>query len=53
MNPGIDEPVMGFPSIELIATAGWSARTAMEDQTIHIWGFRAPPSVKTAVAPGR
>jgi 4'-phosphopantetheinyl transferase len=39
VNPDIDEPVMGFPSIELIATAGWPARTAMEDQTIHIWGF--------------
>jgi len=39
VNPGTDEPVMGFPSIELIAKAGWSAPTAMEDQTIHVWGF--------------
>ena len=39
MNPGVGEPVVGFPSIELIATAGWSAPTAMEDQTIHVWGF--------------
>ena len=39
MNPSTDEPVMGFPSIELIATAGWSAPTAMEDRTIHVWGF--------------
>ena len=39
MNPGVGEPVMGFPSIELIAKAGWSAPTAMEDQTIHVWGF--------------
>ena len=39
MNPGIGEPVMAFPSIELIATAGWSAPIAMEDRTIHVWGF--------------
>src|SRR3989338_2442075 len=38
-NPGIGEPVMAFPSIELIATAGWSAPIAMEDRTIHVWGF--------------
>lgn len=39
MNPGVGEPVMAFPSIELIATAGWSAPIAIEDRTIHIWGF--------------
>ena len=39
MNPGTGEPVMAFPSIELIATAGWSAPIMMEDQTIHVWGF--------------
>jgi len=39
VNPGIGEPVMAFPSIELIATAGWSAPIAMEERTIHVWGF--------------
>ena len=39
MNSGAGEPVMAFPSIELIATAGWSAPIAMEDRTIHAWGF--------------
>ena len=39
VNPGVGEPVMAFPSIELIATAGWSAPIAIEDRTIHIWGF--------------
>ncbi len=39
MNPGVGEPVMGFPSIELIATAGWSVPIGMEDRTIHVWAF--------------
>ena len=39
MNPGTAEPVMVFPSIEVIATAGWSAPIEMEDRTIHVWGF--------------
>ena len=39
MNPGIGEPVMVFPSIEVIATSGWSAPIEMEDRTIHVWGF--------------
>ena len=39
MNQGIGVPVMGFPSIELIATAGWSAPITVEDRTIHVWGF--------------
>jgi len=39
LNPGIDELVMAFPSIELIATAGWSVPIGMEDRTIHVWGF--------------
>lgn len=39
MNPGAGEPVMAFPSIALIATAGWSEPIAIEDRTIHIWGF--------------
>jgi 4'-phosphopantetheinyl transferase len=30
---------MAFPSIELIATVGWSAPIAIEDRTIHAWGF--------------
>jgi len=39
VNPGTAEPVMVFPSIEVIATAGWSAPIGMEDRTIHVWGF--------------
>ncbi len=39
MNPGVGELVMIFPSIEVAATAGWSAPIAMEDRTIHVWGF--------------
>ena len=39
MNPGADEPVIAFPSTELISTACWLAPIAMEDRTIHVWGF--------------
>jgi len=39
VNPDIGEPVMAFPSIELIATAGRSAPIIMEDRTVHVWGF--------------
>jgi 4'-phosphopantetheinyl transferase len=39
VNQGIDEPVMAFPSIELIATAGWSAPIEMENRAVHVWGF--------------
>lgn len=39
MNPGPSEPVMLFPSIEVVATAGWSVPIAMEDRAIHVWGF--------------
>lgn len=39
MNPGTSEPVMVFSSIEVVAIAGWSAPIAMEDRTIHVWGF--------------
>ncbi|MGH9425099.1 MAG: 4'-phosphopantetheinyl transferase family protein [Terriglobia bacterium] len=39
VNPGIGEPVMAFPPIESIATAGWAAPIVMEDRTIHVWGF--------------
>src|SRR4029077_381541 len=30
---------MAFPSIELIATTGWSVPIEMENQAIHVWGF--------------
>lgn len=39
MNPGIGQPVIAFPSIELIATANWSVPIGMEDRTIRVWGF--------------
>ncbi|MEP6958261.1 MAG: 4'-phosphopantetheinyl transferase superfamily protein [Nitrospirota bacterium] len=39
MNSGIGELVMAFPSIESIASAGWSTPIAMEDRAIHVWGF--------------
>ena len=39
IDTGIGEPVMAFPPIESIAMAGWSTPIAMEDQTIHVWGF--------------
>jgi 4'-phosphopantetheinyl transferase len=39
VNPGVQEPVVAFPSIELIATAGWSAPIEMENWAIHVWGF--------------
>jgi 4'-phosphopantetheinyl transferase len=39
VNLGIGEPVVAFPSIESIATAGWSVPIEIEDRTIHVWGF--------------
>jgi 4'-phosphopantetheinyl transferase len=39
MNPGVGEPVIVFPSIEVVATAGWSAPIGVENRTIHVWGF--------------
>mgnify|MGYP001352831670 CR=1 FL=1 len=39
VNSGVGEPAVSFPSTELIATAGWLAPIAMEDWTIHVWGF--------------
>lgn len=39
MKHGVGDPVMGFPSVEVVATAGWSAPIAMEDRAIHVWGF--------------
>jgi 4'-phosphopantetheinyl transferase len=39
VNLGIGERVMDFPSIESIALTGWSVPIAIEDRTIHVWGF--------------
>jgi 4'-phosphopantetheinyl transferase len=39
VNPDVGEPVMTFPSIELIATAGGAGPITMEDRTVHVWGF--------------
>jgi len=39
VNPDIGESVMGFPSIELIATTDWSAPNEMENRAVHVWGF--------------
>lgn len=39
MNPGVGEPAMVFPSIELTGIVGWSAPIAMEDRAIHVWAF--------------
>mgnify|MGYP001563301070 CR=1 FL=1 len=39
MNPGAGVPVMVFPSIEMVAAAGWSVPIGMESRTIHVWGF--------------
>src|SRR6185295_11913374 len=39
VNSDIGESVMGFPSIELIATADWSAPIEMENRAVHVWGF--------------
>jgi 4'-phosphopantetheinyl transferase len=39
VNPDIGESVMGFPSIELIATADWSAPIELENRAVHVWGF--------------
>jgi 4'-phosphopantetheinyl transferase len=30
---------MVFPSVDVVATVGWSAPVAMEDRAIHVWGF--------------
>lgn len=39
MNPVAGAPVMNFPSVELISTAGWSAPIAIENGAVHVWGF--------------
>jgi len=39
VNPDIGESVMAFPSIELMATADWSAPIEMENRAVHVWGF--------------
>lgn len=39
VNPDVGESVMTFPSIELIATTGWSAPIEMENRAVHVWSF--------------
>jgi 4'-phosphopantetheinyl transferase len=39
MNSNAGKSVMVFPSIESIATIGWSAPIAMENRIVHVWGF--------------
>ena len=39
MNQVISQPVMDFLSIESISPTGCSVPIAMEDRTIHVWGF--------------
>ena len=39
VNPDVGESVMAFPSIELIATTGWSSPMEMEERAAHVWGF--------------
>jgi|CXWL01.1.fsa_nt_gi 4'-phosphopantetheinyl transferase len=39
MNSNAGKSVMVYPSIESIATAGWSAPIAMESRIVHVWGF--------------
>jgi 4'-phosphopantetheinyl transferase len=39
VNPDVGESVMAFPSIEWMATTGWSSPIEMEDRAVHVWGF--------------
>jgi 4'-phosphopantetheinyl transferase len=39
VNPGVGGLVVAFPSIELIATIGWSSPIQMENRAVHLWGF--------------
>ncbi|HSB46007.1 MAG TPA: 4'-phosphopantetheinyl transferase superfamily protein [Nitrospira sp.] len=39
VSSGTGEPVVTFPSIDLIATAGRERSIACDDRTIHVWGF--------------
>lgn len=39
MNSGGGEPVMVFPSIEMVSTVGWSAPIEIANGAIHVWGF--------------
>ena len=45
MNPGTDEPVVTFPTIESISTAGWSTPIMTEERTVHVWGFSLDASL--------
>ena len=39
VNPDVGGLVVAFPSIELIATTGWSSPIELEDRVVHAWGF--------------
>lgn len=39
VSSGTGEPVVTFPSIDLIATAGLEKSITCDDCTIHVWGF--------------
>ena len=39
MNSNAGKSVIVFPSIESIATIGWSTPIAMENRIVHVWGF--------------
>ncbi len=39
MTSGAGEPVLTFPSIDLIATGGGKRSIECDDRTIHVWGF--------------
>lgn len=39
MNPCAGKPIIAFRPIQMLAAPGCSAPIAMEDQTVHVWGF--------------
>jgi 4'-phosphopantetheinyl transferase len=39
VNSGVGAPVISFPSVESIATAGWLAPIAIKKGAVHVWGF--------------
>ena len=39
VKPGVGGLVVAFPSIELIATTGWSSPIQMGNRAVHLWGF--------------
>jgi 4'-phosphopantetheinyl transferase len=45
LNPGVGGLVLAFPSIELVATTGWSSPIELEDRAIHTWGFSLDESL--------